>query len=144
MLEVGFDEGQLLMVLEGDNLTTSVSFGNTTLDRNVSIQFILQSETATGKLFKLVSPHRNSKCTCAGGEDFEALSPDEFHQTFLSGTDTGTLSLTVLALQDGIVEFSELYQVVLNSSDEAVVFTTDSVQITIVDANIGMHVTSSK
>lgn len=79
----------------------------------------------------------------AVGEDFEAVSPDEFNQTFLSGADTGTLCLTVLALQDDIVEFSETYQVVLNSSDKAVLFTADSVQITIIDANIGMHTRNS-
>lgn len=48
VLEIVIDEGQLLMVLEGDNLTACVSFSNTSLDRNVSIQFFLQSDTATG------------------------------------------------------------------------------------------------
>lgn len=48
VLEVGFGEDMFLMVLEGNNVTVCASFRNMYLDRNVEIQFTLQSITASG------------------------------------------------------------------------------------------------
>lgn len=72
-----------------------------------------------------------------GGVDFEPVNSEEFIQAFISGSDNGTLCLTSIALTDNIVEPPEFYEVLLNSTDEAIHFTIDLVQIVIEDASQG-------
>lgn len=58
-------------------------------------------------------------------------------QTFQSGVVNGSLCLIIEVLLDQDIEDTEVFEVALNSTDRAVLFTNSTVVITIDDANIG-------
>ena len=68
-------------------------------------------------------------------EDFNVSNIGELNQTFLTGTDSGSLCLTIEISPDHLVEETEIFQVLLSSTDEAVNITNGSALITIEDAN---------
>ena len=75
-------------------------------------------------------------------EDFIVFNVGELNQTFLIGTDSGSLCLTIEISPDHLVEETEVFQVVLSSTDEAVNITNGSALITIEDANEGKSLCS--
>ena len=56
-------------------------------------------------------------------------------QNFLSGTNSGSLCLTIEISSDQLVEETELIQVFVSSTDEAVDIINDNALIMIEDAN---------
>ena len=68
-------------------------------------------------------------------EDFNVSHVGELNQTFLTGTNSGSLCLTIEISPDHNVEETEIFQVLLSSTDEAVNITNCSALITIEDAN---------
>ena len=75
-------------------------------------------------------------------EDFIVSNVGELNQTFLTGTNSGSLCLTIEMSPDHLVEETEVFQVVLSSTDEAVNITNGSALITIEDANEGKSLVS--
>ena len=70
------------------------------------------------------------------------MSPDQLNQTFLPERDNGTLCVSLTTLTDTVIEPPEVLLVLLNSTDEDVVITRESLSVTIGDTNIGSLLTS--